>query len=137
MGAQLVQGGAVALGAVGADALALGAAAHPDHDRAVHDRVREVTDARQRRHREGVEAVRGVVVAHHPQDVAVALVPGVEQAAHLLVLLGLLGGAEDGVGLVDQQGRGLLGDGAEDCGGGGVDCDDGVVNGLGEDVEQA
>lgn len=79
----------------------------------------------------------GVVVADHAQDVAVALVPGVEEAAHLLVLLGLLGGAEDGVGLVDEQGRGLLGDGAEDGGGGGVDRDDGVVDGLGEDVEEA
>ena len=48
-----------------------------------------------------------------PRIGPVALVAGVEQAAQVLVVLGLLLGAEDGVRLVHQQGGRVVGDGPD------------------------
>ncbi len=133
---QLVQGGDVPAGAEGLDLLALGPAPHADDHRPVHDRVGQVPDSRDGRHREGGELVRGVVVANDPGDVPAALMASVEQAARLLVLLRDLG-AEDGVGLVHQQRRRLvLVDRAEDGRRCGVDGEHGLVDRLRQHVQQ-
>ena len=85
------------------DGLAGGAAAHADDDGAVFDGVGHARRCRRvRPWRRWGWTRRGWlgVVAHGGP---VALVAGVEQAAEVLVAVGLR--AEDGVGLVDEQGR--------------------------------
>ncbi|GAB2925179.1 hypothetical protein GCM10027075_26890 [Streptomyces heilongjiangensis] len=134
--AQVVEAWGVAAGAEGLDALALGPATHPDDDRPVHDRVGQVANPGQGCHGEGGEPVGRVVVADDAGDVSVALMAGVEQAAHLLVLLRLLRGAEDGVRLVHQQGGRFVGDGAEDRRRCGVDGEHGLVDRLGKHVQE-
>jgi hypothetical protein len=77
-----------------------------------------------------------VVVADDAGDVAVALMTGVEQAAHLLVLLRLFRRAEDGVRLVHQERGRLVGDRPEDRRRGGVDGEHRLVDRLGQHVQQ-
>jgi hypothetical protein len=98
--------------------------------------VSGVADAGEGGHGEGGELRHLVVGAGDPQGGPVALVSGVEQAAHLLVLLRDFRGAEEGVGLVDQQGRRRLRDRPEDRGGRGVDRDQRVVDRLGDHVQE-
>jgi len=64
-------------------------------------------------------------------------VAGVEQAPEVLIVVGLLAGPPQGVGLVHQQGWRVFADGADDRGDGGVDGDQWLVAGLGDDVDQA
>ena len=102
--AEVVQGWGVAAGAVGVDLLAGGAAAHPHDHGAVHDGVGQLPDGGQQGHGEGVELFGGAAGHIPAQHGPVALVAGVQQAAQVLVGVGLFAGAPQGVGLIDQQG---------------------------------
>lgn len=75
--------------------------------------------------------------ARDAQGGPVALVAGVQQATQVLVALGRLGGAEQCVGLVDEErGRILGGDRAEDRRRAGIDRDQRCMHGLGHHIEQ-
>jgi hypothetical protein len=135
--AELVEGWGVAAGAVGVDVFAGGAPAHSDDHGPVHDGVRQVPDAGQHGHGEGVELLGGAAGDVPAEHGPVALVAGVEQAAQVLVVVGLLSGAPEGIGLIDQQAGRVLPNGADHGGDGGIDGDEGGVAGLGDHVQQA
>ena len=98
------------------DRFAGGAAAHLDHHRAVLDGVGHGADPGQGGHREGGDGFQAAGAGVPADGGPVALVPGVEQAAQVLVGVGVLA-AEDRVGLIDQQrGRGVGADGPVDRG---------------------
>jgi hypothetical protein len=87
------------------DLFAGSAAAHPDDDGPVLDRVGHVPDPSQRSHREGRDAFDRSSVRVVADRRPVALVAGVKQPTQVLVGLGRPPGPEDGVGLVDQECR--------------------------------
>jgi hypothetical protein len=133
---KVVEGWGVAAGAVGLDLFAGGAAAHPHDHGPVHDGVGQLPDGGQQGHGEGVELFGGAAGHIPAQHGPVALVAGIQQAAQVLVGVGLFAGAPQGVGLIDQQGGWVGADGADDGGDGGVDGDEGGVAGLGDHVQQ-
>ncbi len=76
-------------------------ALHRDDHRAIHDRVREITDAGERNGAEDGEPTDLVSWSYAPQCGCTASMSSVEQAAQPFLVLGLR--AEVGVCLVDQQ----------------------------------
>jgi hypothetical protein len=101
--------------------LASGVAAHRDVDRPVGNGVGHGADTREYRHRERIERRWSLHRADTAQRGAPALMPGIEQLAQILVLLGEFLVAEDGVGLVDNQRAWMLAaEGTEDGGHSGI-----------------
>ena len=83
------------------DLLARHAPLEIDGNRAVRQRVGQVADDGDGDGREGGERAGFVVVAHGAHHLAALAMPGIENAAQLVGL------AQKGVGLVDQQRRAI------------------------------
>jgi hypothetical protein len=132
----LVEGWGVATGAVGIDVFGGSAPSHPDDHGPVHDGVGQVPDAGQHGHGEGIELVQGAGGDVPSEHGPVALVAGIQQAAQVLVAVGLFLGAPEGVGLIDQQGGRVGTDGTDHGGDGGIHGDERPMAGLGDHIQQ-